>query len=286
MSSRALALLAGLLICTNVPAVTIAVGDLPAEIQACRTAGTCIVPLSSSIDIPNLSGSAAHDGTVAPFAANVFQIIDGGTPGYLLRYNLVQPSAALVGDTVQPLGGSVWLHVDAQYAPDMFTPTAQLYLDRVSPSPPNLLPGHADGLALDISLSAAALSGATGTQAVSCCTDTTYTGTMSIAGSFGGEALLPCLAYGCYAAARLDFLYLLFSDLDGDGVFQTSINPLDSRGRLFTVQNYDPYGGLEGTGSSSSVSYYVSTVPLPPALYLFGAGVLLLTARLRPRSAF
>ena len=84
---------------------------------------------------------------------------------------------------------------------------------------------------------------------------------------------LPCVADGCYASAQLNLLYLLFSDLDGDGIYGLGINPLDTRGRLFNVSSYDPYGGLEGTGELSSVSYYVSTVPLPPALYLFLSGL-------------
>lgn len=285
MSRRAVYLLAGFLLSTNLPAVTIGVSDLPAEIQACHTAGTCTVPLTSFIDVPNTTGSASHDGTIAPYAMSAFYIASGANFGYLLRYNLVQPTTALVGDTVQPLGGNAWLWVNSQYATGTSTPTVNLYLDHVNPLPPNLLVGHVDGLNLDISLTTDALASGTGHQTVGCCTDTTYSGNMSIAGSFGSEALLPCLADGCFSAARLNLLYLLFSDPDGDGVIQTDINPLETRGQLFSVSIYDPYGGLEYQGSSSSVSYYVSTVPLPPAMYLLGSGLLLLGCRSRRRNA-
>lgn len=285
MSRRAVYLLAGFLMSTNLPAVTISVGELPAEIQACRMAGTCTVPLTSFIDVPNTSGSASHGGTIAPYAMSAFYMASGANFSYLLRYNLVEPSVALVEDTVQPLSGNVWLLVNSQYATGVSTPTVSLYLDRVNPLPPNLLPGHMGGLNLDISLNTNALLGGTAHQSISCCSDTSYLGNMSIAGSYGSEALLPCVADGCYASAQLNLLYLLFSDTDGDGILQTDFNPLDNRARLFTVQTYDPYGGLEGLGSGSSVSYYVSTVPLPPALYLFASGMLLLARRKRTRVA-
>lgn len=278
MTRTMVLLLIGFLLSTNLSAVTIGVSDLPADIQACHTAGTCTVALSSFIDVPNTSGSTSYDGSINPFAMSAFYIANGGSFGYLLRYNLVEPSVAQIEDTVQPLSGSVWLQTSTQYAPNVSTPQVELYLDHVDPLPPNMFPGHANGLSLDISLSADALFGGAGHQTVACCTDTTYSGNMSIAGSFGSEALSPCLADGCYASARLNLLYLLFSDLDGDGVLQVDINPLDPRGLLFTVDSYDPYGGLEGLGGGSSVSYYVSTVPLPPALYLLGSGLLLLGA--------
>lgn len=276
MLRKALFLAAGITLSTNLSAISVDVSELPADVQACHTAGTCQVILDSFFDMPNTSGSMSADGMVNPFSMNAFYLVDtsNGQLDYLLRYNVVNPSATLLEDTVQLLAGNVWLRADSQYSPGVST--TQLYLDRVDPLPWNFFVGHTDGLSLDIELSQQALLGGSGHQQVGCCDEPSYTGNMSILSDMYGEALLPCLAEGCYASAHLNLLYLLFSDPDGDGVLQLDINPFDSRGLLFAVHSYDPYGGLEGTGSGSSQSYYVSSVPLPPALYFLGWGLLTL----------
>ncbi len=275
MPGKPLCMLAGLLLSSNVLAVSIQFSDLPTGIQACNTAGTCAVNLTSTYDVPNASGSTAHDGTLNPHTMNVFSLTDltSGTQEYLVRYNLVEPSTALLYDTVQPLAGSVWLRIGAQIDTTQGTPQASLYFDQVNPNPGNLFFGDSDGLSVDLSLSASALLSGTGREGVGCCDDPSYTGNMSITGDFGSPALLPCLADGCYSSAQLNLLYLLFADPDGDGVYESGINPFDARAMLFNVSSYDPYGGLEGTGELSSVSYYVTTVPLPSALYLFLSGL-------------
>ena len=278
MKIKFLCPLAALLLSGNLAAVNIQVGDLPAELQGCHMSGSCFVDLSSFMDVPNTSGSTAQDGTFNPYSMSAFNLIDPvtGRWEYLLRYNLVQPSVSQITDIVQPLTGSVWLRMRRQYDLNNTDPQAGLYFDQVDPLPGNMFFGSTDGLTLEVALSESALSGGSGYERVGCCTEPSYSGNMSLSGDFGAPALTPCVAEGCYASARLDLLYLLFADPDGDGVYDVGINPLDMRGQLFKVSSYDPYGGLEGLGEESSISYYVSTVPVPPALGLFLSGLGLL----------
>lgn len=278
MLRKALFMLVGITLSTNLYAITIEFSELPADIQACHTAGTCLAMNSSFYDVLNLSGAPASDGSINPYSMNAFQLYDVGTGQYsvLARYNLVAPSREQIEDTVQPFSGSVWLRVDTVVEAGATTAQAGLYLDHVDPTPANLFFSHADGLSLEITLSREALLGGSGYQQVGCCEEPSYTGNMSILGEFSGEALAPCLAEGCFSSARLNLLYLLYSDPDGDGALQLDFDPFDDRGLLFNVDSYDPYGGLEGTGSTSVQSYYVSAVPLPPALYFLGSGLLML----------
>lgn len=278
MMRKALWFLAGISLSTNLLAIDIDLADLPSDIQACHTARTCFASLTSFADVPN-PGSLDANGTYNLFSMNAFQVFypGAGRLDVLARYTLVMPSVELRNDTVQSLTGNVWLQIGSQFTPDVSTAT--LYLDHVDPMPANFFPGDSDGSDLAFQLSAGALLGGSGYQSVGCCEDPSYTGNMSVLGDFGGYALAPCVADGCYASARLNLLYLIFSDPDGDGVLQTGINPLDDRGLLFEARSYDPYGGWDYTGSLSSQAFYVTTVPLPPALYLLGSGLLLLAGR-------
>lgn len=278
MMRKALWFLAGISLSTNLSAINIDLADLPSDIQDCHTAGTCIAVLSSFADVPN-PGSLDANGTYNPFSMNAFQVFypGDGRLDVLARYTLVTPSAEQIEDTVQSYTGSVWLQVGTQFAPDVSTAT--LYLDHVDPMPAHFFPGDSDGSDLAFQLSAGALLGGSGYQSGGCCEEPSYTGNMSVLGDFGGYALAPCLADGCYSSARLNLLYLLFSDPDGDGVMQTDVNPFDDRGLLFEARSYDPYGGWDYIGSLSSQAFYVTTVPLPPALYLLGAGLLMLARR-------
>ena len=278
MLRKALFILAGITLSANLYAISIELSELPAEIQACQTTGTCFAFQTSFYDMPNLSGAPASDGSVNPYSMNAFHLVDIGTGqlSVLARYNLVAPSGEQIEDTVQPLAGSVWLRLDTVVETGATTAQADLYLDYVDPTPGNLFFLHPDGLNLEITLSREALLGGSGYQQVGCCEEPSYTGNMSIRGEFAGEALLPCAAEGCFSSARLNLLYVLYSDPDGDGNLELGIDPLDGRNLLFNVGDYDPYGGLEGTGSMSSQSYYVSAVPLPPALYFLGSGLLML----------
>lgn len=279
MMRKALWLLAGISLSTNLSAIPLDVSELPSDIQACQAAGTCNVVLRSFADVPN-TGSVDANGTYNPYRMNAFHVYypEDGQVDVLARYTLAIPSAERIEDTIQPFTGSVWLRIGSQFTPGVSTAT--LYLDRVTPLPASLFPGDYNGPDdLEFALSAGALLGGSGYQSGGCCEDPGYTGNMSVLGDFGGYALAPCLADGCYSSARLNLLYLLFSDPDGDGVMQTDVNPLDNRGLLFQARSYDPYGGWDYTGSLSSQAFYVAAVPLPPALYLLGSGLLMLAGR-------
>ena len=76
--------------------------------------------------------------------------------------------------------------------------------------------------------------------------------------------LLPCAAEGCVATARLDLLFLDYIDVGGFAL--ASFNSADSGSLLFSVSS-----SFEGTRSQS---YYVSTVPVLPAVWLFITGLL------------
>lgn len=236
-------------------AITISAGDLPADIQSCGFAGTCSVNTNSITDISNSSGG---------LAMSAFTMSRNGTLEYLLQYNLVVPSGDDGNTTAY--NGSVWLAVAQQYNLSTNNHLMSLYLDKVLPQPVNLLGGVSDGLNLDILVDSQGLLNGSLFQSIGCC-DPPFgidLGNMFIQGDFGGGALLPCAADGCEVTATLDLLFLDYIDVGG--VALASINPGDSRSRLFSVSS-----SFEGTRTQS---YYVSAVPVPAAVWLFTTGLI------------
>jgi hypothetical protein len=94
---------------------------------------------------------------------------------------------------------------------------------------------------------------------------------MNLQSDLGGSALAPCLAEGCLATADLNLIYLTYVQSGNTATAQ--FYPTDERRLLYKLTNqYDETP--ENGGFSTSQSYYVASVPVPGAVYVFGSGLL------------
>lgn len=250
-------------------AASVSFTDLPANIQTCHFSGTCFVETrSSTIDIPNTTSSTDNNGVANPYAMNAYNLFRNGVLKSLLQYHIVAPSGDSIGI---PYTGSVWLEVASSYNLTTGNPVMTLYLDKVTPEPVNQLNGHSNGLNIDISMTSQGLLGGSLNQSIGCCTFPSESGNMVLLGDFGGSALLPCVADGCFSAAQLNLLYLDYRSINNQAVL--NFNPADSRGGLFNITT-----SFETTRSQA---YYVSTVPVPASVWLLLSGLSALSLLIR-----
>ncbi len=257
-------------------AASINVTDLPLQLQDCVQTNGCVISAGSSY---SFNGMDAFYYVDDPAGA--------ARTGYAIRYRLTSPSGRYSNSGLSvPFTDYLWLTVYDSYnlAPDAAPLT--VYTDTVSPAPGNLMHGDSDGLDISVEMQNAALLAASAYRLVGLDADLNSIdkGTMSVLGDAGDPALLPCLAEDCYAQARLNLLYLSFSD-NGNGIALLTFNAADSRALLYEVRLYDPYGydpdTMDYTGVLTRQSYYIAAVPLPAAIWLFvsGAGLLGLLVR-------
>jgi len=252
----------------------IALSDLPAQLQACIGSHDCVVDTSS--------GPVASIGTMESYR---FYDNLSGTPttGYALRYNLLPPSGLYDYSVLgQSYAGDVWLTVQDTYSLAADSNRVTVYTDTVSPLPWNLFYGDSDGLDIAIDLTNPALLSGAGFEIIGLDNQngSIYKANMTLLSDSGaGNALLPCLAEGCLSTARLNLLYLSFMDA-GNGTATLIFNPADTRALLYQITNQYNESPSNG-GFDFRQSYYVATVPVPAAFWLFLSGLVMLGGRLR-----
>lgn len=238
---------------------SITVVDLPSQLQACMGSGDCFVDTS-------LPAFAFGQMEAYSFAGDLQGSL---VTGYALRYSLLPPS----GENSTAFGGDVWLTVQSSYDLSLDSNPVTVYTDTVSPQPNNILFGDSDGLDIDISMTNAALLSGSGFEVIGLDGNNmvVYQANMNLQSDSGGGALLPCAAEGCSATADLNLIYLSYIQAGNTATLQ--LNPGDSRSLLYELtSSYDELP--ENGGYFTSQSYYVAAVPLPAAVWLFGAGLL------------
>lgn len=241
----------------TVRAATVTNADLPGSIQACVAATTCFVSNTSTYD----SGTAS-----------AFQIAQNTGSGlennWLMRYSLVPPSGQLRLDPPvdDSFSGYLWMLAKDSYSASETAHPFTLYLDKVSPAPFSMFGQSGD---LDLFMPTADLVAGSSYRIYGLDgNNNSYD-----YGNLSGEAPLPCLAEGCESSARLNLVQLTYGDFGSAGIWLTSFNPSDTRGLVFTQRESFPCYGDPSCAVNDVQSFYVSAIPLPGAVWLFGSGL-------------
>jgi hypothetical protein len=261
------------LFCIPAGAATISSSDLPAAIQSCISAGDCYLPNNTS---------AADVGNAAVF--DFFDSVNS-TPDskYLVRYDLVAPSAYHVDseyidpsddtrhtiNSTSPFDGYLWLLVNDRYSLASGAHALTLYMDKVSPS---IYTNYPAGSTINLTLTSTDLLDGSAYR------KSGLDGFPIDEGSLGVNPEPVLLAEDpSWYLAELNLVYLVyaqnggFADLDID-----SLNPADGRALVFGATTYWA-NSFEATHGLAAETYYTQTpVPLPPAVWMFLAGLALL----------
>ena len=270
-------ILSGLFLCPSVHAITLTAADLPSAVQACASAGTCSVNLSSSFDSPHMSA---------------FNFTEGNVSKALIRYGVAAPSQEKImsfdrdsneyQQIDRPLTGYLWM--SANRSPDLSNAgdplntrnVFVLYTDHVLPAPGNIWL-YGNGVELNLSLTAHNLfRDGGGFLRAGLRTDPDNNHFEFREGSlqthsdlgygFDREGLVFCAAANCEISAQLNLINLDYSS----GLL--TFNPNDPRTKIYS-QSAEFRVMAEG-GFSHAQDYYVNPVPLPGAMGLFASGLI------------
>lgn len=237
-------------------AATVNNSDLPGSIQSCITSATCFVMNTSSYDSGTASAYQISQNTGSGWETN-----------WLMRYTLAPPSGQTRIDWPQAdaFNGYLWLLAKNTYSAIESAHSFTLYLDKVSPAPFDMFGQGGD---LDFLMPTADLVAGSSYR------------TYGLDGEFNsydygnlsGEIPLPCLADNCETTARLNLVQLTYGNF-GSIIALTSFNPSDTRGLVLTQSSTFPCYGEPSCAINDVQSFYVSAVPLPGAVWLFGSGL-------------
>lgn len=240
----------------TVRAATVTNADLPGSIQSCITMATCFVSNTSSYD----SGTASAFQIVQPTGSGIEY-------NWLMRYALVPPSGQSRINPTQNDGfsGYLWMLAKDSYSATETAHPFTLYLDKVSPAPFSMF-GQSGDLEL-LMPSPDLLAGSSyRTYGID------YFLYSYDFGNLSGEIPSPCLAEGCETHAQLNLVQLTYGDF-GSAFMLTGFSSSDSRGLVFMQNESFPCYGDPSCAISDAQSFYVSAVPIPGAVWLFGSGL-------------
>jgi hypothetical protein len=267
--------------CLGAQASTHTFAELPADIQGCMQAGTCVVSPNSNADFGNASF----------FDYATFSPAEGVVNRQLVRYGLTPPSAKahsltstydsdLDDFSYSALGGSVWLAADNVYNLADSRHTFTLYLDRVSPAPDNLWGWYDHPLTKIISISTAELLAGHGHYSMDFLDNYAEQGSLRLH-ALPGDAGYPYLS--CIeCSVNIDFNLVGLQYLDFGPVAMLTTNPQDTRALLYLESSYQHEGSYTG---SRSQTFYVAAVPEPSSWRMLLAGVGLVGWAARRRMA-
>jgi hypothetical protein len=256
-------------------AVTITRDDLPSVYQDCSD---CYVLYDSAIDLG---------------AMNAFRVVERASNGgmevnWLLRYSvyLTDPTAH----------SYMWLHARLSYDLTRDAHPISLLVDQTARPPYSDWPLDADPTDWDFVLTSDALVSGTADYAVQCCgSGTPESGLLPLADpvqpgqSPGPGGLLPCVAEGCEARARLNFVYFMYEPYPGTPTAARLVFDANRTESFLLYSQSSSYDGRDGEPFLIEQNFYVvptpvTPVPLPASLALLvpALGVL---SRFRRRSA-
>lgn len=264
---------------TAVPAASIALSDLPGDIQACVGNAECLLGPNS------LTSMSDHQG------ASLFQYaeVNGNdiTQKFLVRYTLTD-AYQVSYDTVSPSAGYIWLGGNSQYSTAGMNHDFTLYLDQVSPLPRDLAGFSAvDGAPIHLGLSTAdLLAGGAGWSIYAEEWEgfvVHESGTLVTDGVTADASL--CLAGGCGADAMFNTVFLQYLDSGTTLDLLPILNAADTRSILYRQRTYYDDGNGEFWASYEEQVHSVQAVPIPGAALLLLSGLAALTGLGRCRGS-
>jgi hypothetical protein len=212
--------------------------------------------------------------------ASAFQITQNTGSGYennwLLRYTLVPPSgqSRINPSQTDSFSGYLWMLAKSTYSATESAHPFTLYLDKVSPTPFNMFGQSGD---MDLFMPTADLVAGSSYRTYGI----DYSMNSYSFGELSGNVPLPCLAEGCETHAQLNLAQLKYLNFGSAGIHLTSFNPSDASGLVFTQRESYPCYGDPSCAVNDVQSFYISAVPVPGALWLFGSGLVGLIGMMR-----
>jgi hypothetical protein len=232
-------------------AKAVTVPELPATIQSCITAGSCVVNTSSSYSWDKVSA---------------FQIYDAsGASDWLMRYELVPPTGQTHFDEFTGVtqssnfDGYLWMRVKGQYSASESAHPVTLFLDKVNP-----VPGSFYGQSGDLSLLMTTTDLLAGSAYRQTLNSADYGNSDN--GSLSGE--IPGPPLDSQISAQLNLLQLKYLSV-GSSIAMAYFDPSDTRGLVYSQNTSEVY-----YQSSTTQAFYISAVPEPQAFWMFGLGLL------------
>jgi hypothetical protein len=230
---------------------------LPADILSCLTSNTCLIGGALNTSVPGVTGyfmpSSPYDSTGA---------------SYLLRYDLAAPSQNTTRPTsypdsavTTPYSGALWVKAPVSLNPADTYHNFTIYTDSVSPVPHNsyntcysynCYSSNHSTSSFDIGLTTADM--LAGSGFVHGSGEPTYKVTGSLQRNMG-------VCIECSWGTDFNLIHLDYSS----GTLQ--FNPDDPRTLLLSQgDSFPTYSNVD--------KFYVQSVPIPPAFFLFGTGLL------------
>lgn len=262
----------GAALCCLIGSYPVSAAVLPGEIQNCIASSVCSTP------VPVQQG----------LAYTAYSYSEGGTDKFLFEYSLWPSSNESTNFGTTPLSGAAWLSANAAYDLTQERHFFTLYLDGVEPAPANLWIFDSDGLSVGLSMPTVDLLAGTSFFHLG---EEQSAGGFFLEGELGtlgdqgqgiypnadNHSFVPCLADTCEVGAEFNLLNMQY--IQAGSMAQLTLNPTDQRGLLYSqYQDWD-----EDDAWYRSQSYQV--IPIPPAVWLFGSGLLALIRVARPTKA-
>ncbi len=240
----------------SVPAISAPV--FPGEIRACVTSTVCTNPTLIQRE-PTFSA---------------YSYLDGGILKALFEYNLWPSSNESTNFVTTQLSGAAWVSANQTYDLTQERHFFTLYLDGVTPMPTNLWVFDSDGLDVELSMPTPDLFAGSSFFWDELAFDGSTFGEGDLvthgdqAPRLPGFGLVVCLDETCRVGAELNLLYMQY--VQSGSLAELNLNPTDPRGLLYRqYQDYD-----RDDTYYLSQSYQVVPIPIPPAAWLFGSGLL------------
>ena len=249
------------IITTVISTPVLSASVFPSEIQSCVTSTVCTNPTLVQ-QMPTF---------------NAYSYSNGGRTKFLFEYSLGNLSNESTNFSMTQLSGAAWLSANVTYDLIQERHFFTLYLDGITPTPTNLWVFDSDGLDVGLSLTTADL--LAGSSFFHLWEDQDaggffLEGELGTLGDQGqgsypladNHSFVPCLADTCEVGAKFNLLNMQY--LQFGTTAQLVLKPADHRSLL-----YSQYRDWDGDDFwYRSQSYEV--VPIPPAVWLFGSGLL------------